>query len=568
MGVILQAAYRKGANPTVSVPAPNDGNGDPWWYDRIAMHMASYRGLFTHVQLPPCHMTIGGPSATSDGYGVYWEYDLGSKNKPTRFGYLDILRRMCAICYVNGITPLADWVPHQRFGGHNGVYEFATPSGAKMGRFAKNPGCFRGFTQADYAAGRVPEDPVPDAGDDFAFGDELCPIHGKPAGYVQTELIKAGQWLYRTLDLRGCRNDDTKGQAVQAVNAFSGAAPMKRNPCIGEYADGNKDTLAWWLSQVRSNNYAYDFEVKYHLQNMCNNGSRWNMAQLQYTGLASKGPEWAMRAVTFIENADSDTNGFGAVVFNKVLAYAYILTAEGWPSVYYRDYSPEPGCYGLKPGIDNLLWIHEKLANGGTAWRHTEYQFVVYERQGAPGLLIGLNNDIWGGWKTVNIQTSFGPNAHLHDYTGNSGDVWTDGMGRVTVGIPPNDNGHGYVCYSRAGLDGSIPGRHQQTTQMFAGSADLPTPPASQAGTPAGRIWCEKGANVRIHKPDGKPDGEPVHFVVSDSGGEAIIDRVWEGTTKRRGWHEVAAYAATVTPYEIDITYQATTELHRSDCDT
>src|SRR5215471_2887739 len=115
MGVILQAAYRRQANPTISVPAPQDGRGDPWWYDRIAMHMASYRGLFTHVQLPPCHMTIGGPSASSDGYGVYWEYDLGSKEHPTRFGYLDILRRMCGIAFANGIVPMADWVPHQRY---------------------------------------------------------------------------------------------------------------------------------------------------------------------------------------------------------------------------------------------------------------------------------------------------------------------------------------------------------------------------------------------------------------------------------------------------------------------
>jgi len=564
MGVILQGAYRTRANPTVSVPAPTDGRGDPWWYDRLAMHMASYRGLFTHVQLPPCQMTIGGPSPGSDGYGVFWEYDLGSKDRPTRFGYLDILRRMCAIAFANGIVPIADWVPHQRFGGKGGVYEYTRPSGPKLGRFPKHTGCFRGFSQSDFAAGRVPEDPVPDAADDFAFGDELCPVHGKPAGYVQTELIKAGQWLYRTLDLRGCRNDDTKGQAVQAVNAFSGAGPMKRNPCIGEYADGNKDTLAWWLSQVRLNNYAYDFEVKYHLQNMCNNGSRWDMSQLRDTGLASKGPAWATRAVTFIENADSDTNGFGAVLFNKLLGYAYLLTAEGWPSVYYRDYAKEPGCYGLQDGINNLMWIHERLANGGTAWRHSEYQFVVYERQGAPGLLVGLNNDIWGGWKAVNVQTGFGPNTRLHDYSGHSGDVWTDGGGRVTIGIPRNDNGHGYVCYSRAGQDGPNPVRVEPTTQMFEGARDLLTPPASTAGALAGRIWCQPGTNIRIRL----QDGEPVHFVVRDSEGAAVIDNAWEGQVKRRGWHDVVAYAAAEAPFEAYITYQATSELHRSDCDT
>ncbi|MHA0110814.1 hypothetical protein ACXYUI_27220, partial [Klebsiella pneumoniae] len=92
-----------------------------------------------------------------------------------------------------------------------------------------------------------------------------------------------------------------------------------------------------WLSQVRGNNYAYDFSVKYPVRDMCNNGSKWDMRQLQGTGLAVKGSQWAMRAVTFVENADSDTNGFGAVVNNKLFGYAFILTAEGWPSIYYRD---------------------------------------------------------------------------------------------------------------------------------------------------------------------------------------------------------------------------------------
>ncbi len=563
MGVILQASYRKSANPTVSVPAPTDQKGDPWWYDRIAMNMASYRGLFTHIQLPPCHKTIGGATPTSDGYGLYWEYDLGSKEHPTRFGYLDILRRMCAIAFANGILPMADWVPHQRYGGNNGVYAYQSSGGAAKGRFPKHPGCFRGFSQSDYASGRVPEDPVPDRADDFAFGDELCPVNGKPSGYVQNELIMAGQWLYKTLDLRGCRNDDTKGQATRAVNAFSSAAPMRGNPCIGEYADGSKDALVWWLSQVRSNNYAYDFEVKYRLQDMCNNGSRWDMSQLPNVGLASKGPAWAMRAVPFVENADSDTNGFGAVVYNKLLAYAYLLTAEGWPSIYYRDYAQESGCYGLKPEMDNLLWIHERLANGGTAWRHAEYQYVVYERQGFPGLLVGLNNDIWGGWKTVRVQTSFGPNTRLHEYSGHAGDVWTDGEGAVTIGIPPNNNGSGYICYSRVGADGAIHAPGQATTQMFAGSGDLLTPPASPDGAPAGRIWCAEGSNIHINK----PGSEPVRFVVTDSSGNAIIDREWDGTVKRRGWHEIAAYAAKATPYEAYFTYHATSDLNRSECD-
>ncbi len=98
---------------------------------------------------------------------------------------------------------------------------------------------------------------------------------------------------------------------------------------------------------------------------------------------------------------------------------------------------------------------------------------MVYERTGAPNLLVGLNNDPSNGWKTVTVQTGFGANVHLHDYSGHSGDVWTDGAGKVTIGIPPNHNGFGYVCYSRAGIDKPNAVVRKTTTQVFEGAEDL-----------------------------------------------------------------------------------------------
>jgi len=56
-------------------------------------------------------------------------------------------------------------------------------------------------------------------------------------------------------------------------------------------------------------------------------------------------------------------------------------------------------------------------------------------------------------WRPLTVQTDFGANVHLHDYTGHADDQWTDAQGHVTIWLPPNDDGHGYVCYSLAGLD-------------------------------------------------------------------------------------------------------------------
>src|SRR5205085_8376759 len=469
---------------------------------------------------------------------------------PTRFGTEEKLRRLCAMAYANGITPLADWVPHQRYGGNKWTYLYPSAGGKTSGRFPKHPGCFRG----DAAFGLVPDDPVPDPFWDISFGDELCPINAIPKDYVMRGLEEAGDWLFRALDLGGCRSDDTKGQAFEAVNRWVRYGAMNGKIIIGEYAEGNHDTLKWWLDQVPQNCYTYDFEVKYRMRDMCNNGSRWDMSQLTHAGLASLGQYYAARAVTFIENADSDTNGFGATIYNKLLGYAYILTAEGWPSIYYRDYAQERYCYGLKPAIDNLIWIHEHLANGSTWYRHAEYQFIVYERQGPPGLLVGLNNDIWGGWKNATVQTSFGPNVKLHDYAGHAGDVWTDKNGNVTIGIPPNDNGAGFVCYSRDGIHTPNATYSHATTQMFEGAYDLVDGPAVPAGTHVGTIWCARGKpiNIEIETP-----GVQIEVVEASSGSVIVPqDKVW-GLIPRSGAYKLTAYAPQSEPYIIKVNYTA-----------
>ena len=507
-------------------------------------------------------MTIGGESPSSDGYGVFNEYDLGSDKRPTRFGTAERLQRLCAIAKRNGLNLLADWVPHQRYGGDRGVYRYASATGATNGRFPKDPKCFFSGT----TPGGVPRDPIAGpVGDDFGFGDELCPINAQPKGYVLNGLIEAGNWLFNRLDLSGCRDDDTKGQALEAVNRWANAKAMAGKSIIGEYADGNRYTLQWWVGQTGMRCLTYDFGVKYSLEAMCNNGSRWDMTQLPSVGLASLGWPWSMNAVSFIENADSDTNGFGAVIYNKLLGYAYILTAEGWPSIYYRDYSTDKYCYGLKPALDNLIWIHEHLANGFTTWRHAEYQFCVFERTGSPGLLVGLNNDIWGGWKRVTVATNFGANVRLHDYTGHTDDQWTDGYGNVTLWIPPNDNGAGYVCFAPAGINTPNNVSGGQTTQIVAGADDLDIGPATANWSTVQRIWCEANTNVWI----GLVDTQQVDTRLLDATGAAIPLSIVSDAVEpfyriaEAGWHTIQIRSLTLSnqSFNVSATYTGTKSL-------
>jgi len=102
-------------------------------------------------------------------------------------------------------------------------------------------------------------------------------------------------------------------------------------------------------------------------------------------------------------NHDTDLQTSQKIVTNKLLGYAYILTSEGYPSVFYKDYSTDPGCYGLKAQIDNLIWIHEVLANGPTEQRWKDFDVFAYEnnqgvRYVGPAVLPEPNEL---GWKDV-----------------------------------------------------------------------------------------------------------------------------------------------------------------------
>jgi len=552
MGVILQATFKFPGGHTV--PSPFDGNRRTlWWWDHLASQGNALRQAgFTAVWLPPVLKTNAGAFPGADGYGPFDDYDLGNKNQffsiPTRFGSREQLQRCTAMMRANGLDVYLDIVLHHRDGGNRFVYRYQGANGnAGAGRFPKDPKCFFPNVPRDPIAGPV--------SDDFGFGDELAPINAQPRGYVRNGLIDAVDWQTRALDAQGYRLDDTKGLAIEFVEQLLTSKAMRDKFAVGEYFDGNPDTLNWWVWNSGMNGRAstFDFGTRFTLKDMCHNGGRWNMAQLDHLGFIGRDP---IHAVSFLENHDTDLNS--PVIWNKLLGYAYLLTSEGYPCVYYKDYSTDQGCYGMKRQLDNLIWIHENLAFGPTQFRWKDFQFVIYERTGWPNLLVGLNNEMANGWKTATVQTSFGANVHLHDYSGHSGDVWTDGNGNATIGIPENDNGLGYVCYSRVGLDKPNHVRRLATTQVFEGAPDLDIEPATPNDeTRVGRVWCDRGFPLQL---DPETTDSHLVFSASDPSGDALPLHNGNGRTDKRGWHTiwVKSSASQPTSYKVAVTYTST----------
>jgi alpha-amylase len=344
MGVLLQGFFK--LPPNNALPSPADGKQEvPWWWDHLAAQ-ARALGLagFTAVWLPPVLKTASGANPGADGYGPFDDYDIGSRSQkgslPTRYGSREQLQRCVAILRANGLDVYLDIVEHQRVGDVTPfVFRYPGANGTpNFGRFPKNPSNFLPQVSRDPNLGG----PV---ADDFAFGRELAPINAKPPRYVFDNLIAAADWQTRALDAQGYRIDDVKGLSTDFLLPFLNSKAMAGKFAVGEFFDGNRVLVNQWIFNPKGmagRSSAFDFPLKFMLTNMCNNPGRFNMADLDHAGLTGISP---VNAVTFVENHDTDLEGAQKIVTNKMLGYAYILTSEGYPSVFYKDYSTDPNCF-------------------------------------------------------------------------------------------------------------------------------------------------------------------------------------------------------------------------------
>lgn len=472
------------------------GYGNPWWWDNIASNANSLATSgFTAVWLPPA--IKGNSGGYSTGYDPFDDYDLGSKNQkgsiPTHYGTRQQLERACAMLHANGIQVYEDIVDNHR-DGDDGSYHFnyADAYGnATGGRFGKSTWDFHP---------NVSQDPnVPDGNSEINFGRDLAPVNGATAViggqtwvWADYGLKQALDWQTKALDLNGYRLDYVRGISSSWLYSFLTYGAMNGKFAVGENTDGNVASLNNWIqSSMQNRCSAFDFPLHDgYLVPMCNNPGSFNMASLDHAGLTGVNPGGS---VTFVENHDTD--GSNPITQNKLMGYAYILTSEGYPCVFYRDWSTASGSYGsgLQAGINNLVWIHEKIASGSTQQRWKNSQIFTYERMGGNHLLVGLNADT-GSAHTITCATGFGANRQLHDYTGHSGDTWTDGSGNATITIPVNSGGTGYVCYSVTGISGAFTASQNSTTQEYAGAQDLDIKPADNTGyVPVGTINVASG---------------------------------------------------------------------------
>lgn len=537
----------------ITVPAPSTDPHKPWLWDFLASEAKELAQVgFDRIQLPPSSKAQGGSGAGCDGYGVYHPRDLGNLDQqgsiPTRYGSAEQLRRLVAVAHQNGLAVDLDIVLHQLIGGIGGVYRYKAWNGSLNGRGPMNPGCFR--------SAKVRDD-VPVPADDFAFGDEKLYQRCNPSGYTIKDALDYGEWLFHTTGGDGARFDDTKGTWAPFVSQFMNHGVMSGKHFYSEYFDGNPANLNWWTTSapMNSRSSVEDFTVHFAIVNACNN---FNARALAGGGYFSWRPDLSYG---FVDNPDTDTSEGEGVVLSKLLGYAYLLTIPcSVVLVYGKDYfGPKvwPGAYGLKPWIDNLVYINRTFAYGNCITRWVDDKVIVLQRDGnggpvgnSPGLLTCLNFDTWNR-RTITCATSFGGNVHLHDYTGHHPDIWTDAFGNATFTIPSNAfaNGQSYLCFSRADSDKPIRVRPRKHTQIFYGANDLDIPGVSSAKpTTVGRIYVKAKSEVSFSS---KEDVTAVLLAGSIP--------VKKNQVEKEGWYTITVQtkSKTVIPFALTVTYEA-----------
>jgi alpha-amylase len=371
-----------------------------WWNFVRSKLPALQKVGFSALWLPPIHKSANlfGPSM---GYDPYDYYDLGEFDQKgsikTWFGSKQELLDLIQNAHKHNMQVIADVVINHCSGAD--VAEVNPITGEKRwtlfqprsGKFPRNWECFH---PNDY-----------ERWDDSSFGDMPDLSHRNP--YVFAEIMKLTRWMVEELGFDGFRYDFVKGYAAWVVTAiqeyrYKRDGQVLRPYGVAEFWD-NAQAIDHWVDLTNFSNDnpvdAFDFPLRELLKAICDEYG-FNLRNLETWDTVLK--QQPSATVTFVENHDLRDEG-RPIVNDKLMAYSYILTHEGYPCVFWKDYFNYDLALADTPnGIAALVHAHEAYAGGDTRTLWLDNNLYIMQRSGyedKPGLVYVLNNrgDSWNG---------------------------------------------------------------------------------------------------------------------------------------------------------------------------
>ncbi len=409
MGVLMQAFYWD---------CPRLSNSQFSWWNTVR-HEIPFLGSagFTALWLPPA---CKAKDVISMGYDPFDFYDLGEykqKNhlrKETWFGSKEDLIGLIGAAHGSGMQVLADLVINQCSGGELETNPYTgqkwyTKFEPASNKFKRNYDCFH------------PSRYESDDGAVFAgyAGTDMC--HRNP--YVYGEILEYCRWLVEDIGFDGFRYDCAKGYGgwiIKSIQEYmyrlSANDKKYYKPFgVGELWEERDQPIESWLDEV---NYAsenpasaFDFVLRKNLRSLCLD-RQFSLKEL--AGWDSTLLNRPFEAVTFVENHDTCSPhpdvADKEIFSDKMLAYSFILTHQGYPCVFWRDYYDfnlaQPG---NRSGIDALIQVHERYAGGNATLLYADDDLYIMQREGhesQKGLVYVLNKTE-GSWNGRRIQTGW-----------------------------------------------------------------------------------------------------------------------------------------------------------------
>ena len=433
------------------------------WYSTMADKAEELRNMkdgcgIDRIWFPAPQKSHSGRN--SMGYDPYDYYDLGQYDQmgttATRFGTQSELKNVIALYQSKGIACMPDIVLNHRSGGEeeansnlDGASTWTDFSGVASGR------CLWHYNQF-HPSSSEESDAAP-----FGGYPDVCHVTGGTEGSAGYDLVQWGKWLADPANAGfdgGWRLDYVKGV----------------NPSyISQFIKGTRNSygiLECWGSIPMIEKYlkksgcpaAFDFPGFYTMAQVFNHSADISQLVDPDKVFAAKHPT---RAVTFVANHDTDKDAHvESIVDNTMLAYAFILTYQGYPCIFWKDYfnyglaeaDGQPG-HGIKP----LVWVRNALGGGRPdiqLLKTDDGNLLVYGtlkgRTSAPGYIVAINNHpnevrrakiftrnrfLWNQTLTCHAWDSYvdGHNQQPDEISCNS-------MGRVILEVPPR----GYAVYS------------------------------------------------------------------------------------------------------------------------
>jgi len=297
---------------------------------------------------------------------------------------------------------------------------------------------------------------------------------------VQNRLNDWGYWMADEIGFDGFRLDFVRGFQESYVADWVNNLPKLNGSqrfIVGEYW-GADYRIRDWVNAVATNNAdvdGFDFPLKFTLTGMTNgNQSSFDMKNLNNAGMVRNNQGNGLPGtsiVTFVDNHDTGKEHDKWVTKDWDMAYAYTLTHEGRPCIFYShffgvtqvdahnsSYTVTPPS-GLKDDLKKLIHVRKNYLGGGTTvlsdvgnpWPSGDTYHVYAARRAGngtrDGAIVVINNHDsqtkglwvdsspsgWSNWTNTTLVNAFDNTQTTQVY----------GDGRVYVSAPAR----GYAVY-------------------------------------------------------------------------------------------------------------------------